>query len=66
MRLHVYYSTLEKTQTSWAFSNVVPAGIEPASQLPQSCVLSIERRDQTHTILIYTNIHITASKIKTL
>lgn len=24
---------------------VIPVGIEPTSQLPQSCVLSIERRD---------------------
>ncbi len=28
------------------FIRVISAGIEPASQLPQSCVLSIERRDQ--------------------
>src|SRR3989344_7687845 len=36
--------------TKWLRNFVLPVGIEPTSQLPQSCVLSIERRE--HIVFI--------------
>jgi PAS domain-containing protein len=41
------WATISAGKT-WPFFIVIPAGIEPASQLPQSCVLSIERRDHVN------------------
>ncbi len=69
----------KKPGKSLAFYIVIPVGIEPTSQLPQSCVLSIERRDQCiqaysltlvrrtnpYTVILYTIKGILANLIKT-